>query len=195
MRERLEVVLSRVHWPQTIWLTIVWMFLWGQISLANALGGFLVSVAVLALFPLPPLGVPMRLHPVPALILTVRFFADMTMASVQVAWLALRPGPSPRSLVVDLQLRGRNELFMTITAEMVALVPGSVVIDLEPETGTLTLHVINVSSRAGAEQIRRRVLAQEARVLRALAADPEAVLDPRRRREAERRTAETGGAG
>jgi multicomponent Na+:H+ antiporter subunit E len=40
--------------------------------------------------------------------------------------------------------------------------------------------------------MRRRVRAQEARVLRALHPDPETLLDPRRRREAQRRAAQGG---
>lgn len=195
MSRKLDRILDRAHLPQTIWLTVVWVCLWGELSIANVLGGFLVSVVVLALFPLPPLGVPMRFRPIPVLILAVRFFADMAKASVHVAWLALRPGRPPRSLVVDLHLKGRNELFQTVTAEMVALVPGTLVIDLEAETGKLTLHVINVATRAEAEKIRHSVLAQEARVLRAFAVDPDAVLDPRRRREAERKAAEATGTG
>lgn len=40
--------------------------------------------------------------------------------------------------------------------------------------------------------MRRRVRAQEARVLRALHPDPEALLDPRRRRDAQRQAAQHG---
>lgn len=177
--------LHRAQWPQTVWLTVVWVLLWGDLSVGNVLAGFLVSAAVLLVFPLPPLNVRLTLRPLAALILIVRFFSDMATASIQVAWLAFRPGKAAGGLVVDMHLQGRNELLQTITAEMVALVPGTLVIDLDPPTGTLTLHVINVQTRAEAERVRRNVLAQEARVLRALDPDPEATLDPRRRREAE----------
>lgn len=180
MSERRKQLISKAHLPQTIWLTAVWVILWGHFTVANVLGGFLVSVLVLALFPLPPLGVPLRFRPVAVIILVVRFFWDMTKASVEVAWLSFRPKPPPSSIVVDMRLKSRNALFQTITSEMVALVPGTLVIDLDSETGRLTLHVINVGSREEAEQIRSNVLAQEARLLRAFHVDPERVLDPDR---------------
>ena len=102
---------------------------------------------------------------------------------MQVAWLAIRPGPTVGGVVVDLRLRSDNDLFQTITAEMVALVPGTVVVDLDGQRRLLTLHVLDISTRQEAEEVRHRVLAQEARVLRAFDPDPDAVLNPRRRRE------------
>lgn len=177
----MRALTQRVQWIAALWLTVVWVLLWGDVSVANVLAGVALSVLILGVFPLPSLVVGVTIRPVALLVLLVRFFADMARASVQVAWLALRPGSTVRGIVVDMHLRSRTELFQTITAEMVALVPGSVVIDLEPSTGTLTLHVFNASTRAEAERTRRRVLGQEARVLRALDPDPEAVLDPRRR--------------
>jgi multicomponent Na+:H+ antiporter subunit E len=178
-------VLARIQWTAALWLTAVWVLLWGNVSWANVLAGAALAVFVLVVFPLPSLAVGVTVRPVALVVLLSRFFADMATASVQVAWRALGPGPPVRGLVVDMHLRSRNELFQTITAEMVALVPGSIVIDLEPSSGTLTLHVFDVGTRKEAERTRRRVLAQEARVLRALDPDPDAWLDPRRRRQAQ----------
>jgi multicomponent Na+:H+ antiporter subunit E len=176
---------QRIQWAPTLWLTVVWVLLWGDLSLGTVLAGVLVAVLILAVFPLPPLAVGVTIRPVALAILVLRFLGDMVVASVHVAWLTVRPGPPVRGLVVDLHLRSHNELFQTITSEMVALVPGTLVIDMVSDTGVLTLHVLNISTRAEAERIRRRVLAQEARVVRALDPDPDAVLDPRRRRRAE----------
>lgn len=178
--ERGRQLISRAHLPQTLWLTVVWVFLWGDVSFANVIGGFLVSFFVLALFPLPPLGVPLRFRPIAVFVLFARFFWDLTKASIEVAWLSFRPKPPPSSVVMDMRLRSRNPLFQTITSEMVALVPGTLVIDLDSETGRLTLHGINVENREQAEKIRSNVLAQEARLVRAFHADPDGVLDPNR---------------
>lgn len=181
-RRLVRVLGSRVQWFPLLWLTTVWVLLWGTVTVANVLSGLLLAALVLLVFPLPRLAVGVRVRPLPLAVLIGRFLADMVTASAQVAWLTVRPGRTVRGVVVDLHLRGRNELFQTVTAEMVALVPGTVVIDLDAPTGTLTLHLLDVRNRREAEQVRRRVLAQEARVLRAL--DPRAheVLDPRARR-------------
>lgn len=175
--------LRGVHWMSTLLLTIVWVMLMGEITLGNVVAGLLVAFFVQLSFPLPSVTVGLRLRPLAFLVLAVRFLWDMVTASVQVAWLTVRPGPTVSGVVVDLRLRSDNELFQTMTAAMVALVPGTVVIDLDSDRRLLTLHVIDVSTRQEAETIRHRVLAQEARVLRALDPDPDLVLNPRRRRE------------
>lgn len=183
---------SRIQWGPALWMTLVWVLLWGELTIGNILGGVLVALVILMVFPLPRLTVDFTVRPWATTVLAARFFSDMVIASVHVAWLALRPGRTVRGVVVDLHLHGRNELFQTITAEMVALVPGTLVIDLHSPTGALTLHVLNINSRAEAERVRRQVLAQEARVLRAFDRDPEAALDVRRRRARDRSTEGTG---
>ena len=65
---------------------------------------------------------------------------------------------------------------------MIALVPGTVVIDLDSRQRLLTLHALEVRTPKEAQDIRHRVLGQEARVVRAFHPDPDSVLDPRRRR-------------
>lgn len=173
---------SRIQWGPALWMTVVWVMLWGELTVGNIVGGALVSVAILLVFPLPRLAVDVTVRPWGVTILLVRFFTDMVIASVQVAWLALRPGKVVRGMVVDLHLHGRSELLQTITAEMVALVPGTLVIDLDSRSGTLTLHVLDITTRAEAERVRRAVLAQEERVLRAFDRDPRAALEARPRR-------------
>ncbi|WP_109472762.1 Na+/H+ antiporter subunit E [Ornithinimicrobium cavernae] len=175
--------LRGIHWLPLLMLTVVWVMLMGEVSVGNVLAGVLVAFLVQLVFPLPSVTLGVHFRPVAFVVLAVRFLWDMTTASVQVAWLAVRPGPTVSGVVVDLRLRSDNDLFQTITAEMVALVPGTVVIDLDGERRLLTLHVIDVTTRQQAEVVRHRVLAQEARVLRAFDPDPDAVLNPRRRRE------------
>lgn len=177
-------VLHGIHWMSMGMLTLVWVLLMGEVTVGNIVAGILVAFGVQLVFPLPSVTVGVHFRLVAFVVLTARFLWDMSVASVQVAWLAVRPGTPVSGVVVDLRLRSDNELFQTITAEMVALVPGTVVIDLDSERRILTLHLLDVTTRQQAEVIRHRVLAQEARVLRAFDPDPEAVLNPRRRREA-----------
>lgn len=170
-----------------LWLTLVWVMLWGEVTPMAVVGGLLIAVAVLGLFPLP--HVVMRLRPRlwPMTVLVTRFLYDLVTASFQVSWLAVRPGRTAGGVVMDLELMGDDELLQVLTAEMLTLVPGSVVIELDPATRVLTIHALDVRTRQEAERMRRRVRAQEARVLRALHPAPQTLLDPRRRREAQRR--------
>lgn len=175
-----------------LWLTLVWVMLWGEVTPITVVGGAIVSVIVLTLFPLPHVLMRLRPRPWPLIVLISRFSYDLVIASFQVAWLTLRPGPPPGGVVMDMELMGDDELLQVLTGEMVTLVPGSVVIELDPATRVLTIHALDVRTRQEAERMRRRVRGQEARILRALHPDAETLLDPRRRREAQRRAAERG---
>lgn len=171
----------RVAWGSVVWLTAVWVLLWGAPTPLTLVGGVLVAVVVLLLFPLPRVRVRFVVRPAATVLLFARFLWDLVKASLEVSWLAVARGPTTRGAVMDIELAGDEELLQTITAEMVALVPGTVVIDLEPHKRLLTLHALDVTTLRQAQTVRRRVLAQEARVLRAFHPDPKSVLDPRRR--------------
>lgn len=155
-----------------IWLTVVWVMLWGNVSFANVIGGLVLAVAVLAVFPLPRLIVGVKLRPVAFVALLARFLFDVVRASIHITWVAVRPRPVPRSSVMVVQLVGREELFQTIVGLMVSLVPGSLVVDLDSRRGLIALHYFGVSDEQKLEAARADVLALEQRVLKALAADP-----------------------
>jgi multicomponent Na+:H+ antiporter subunit E len=160
------------------WLTVAWVVMWGNLSWANVAGGLLVGALLLTVLPMPPISIGVRVHPLRALVLVLRFLLDVVVASFHVAWLAVRPGRVPRASVITTELHSRNELFQTVTAEMMSLVPGSLVIDLDPGTGRLSMHVLDVETPAQAEAFRARVLAQERRVLAALSAPRDPVVHP-----------------
>jgi multicomponent Na+:H+ antiporter subunit E len=175
-----------------LWLTLVWVMLWGEVTALTVAGGVLVAVIVLGLFPVPHVHMRLRPRLWPLVVLIVRYSYDLVTASVQVAWLSVRPGELAGGVVMDMELMGDDELLQVLTAEMVTLVPGSVVIELDPANRVLTIHALDVHTRQEAEVMRRRIRAQEARILRALHPDPESLLNPRHRREAQRRAAEHG---
>jgi len=166
------VLRTRIQPFPLLWLTLVWMALWRDISVGNLLAGALLGAFVLVLFPLPRLIVDVRVHPRGLVVLLARFLADVVRASLDVAWRAVGPGQVPHGSVVTVQLRSRDELFQTVTAQMVSLVPGSVVVELDSPQGLLSVHIFAAQTPADVEQARANVLAQEDRVLRALAAAP-----------------------
>lgn len=160
--------------PWTVaWLAAVWVLLWGDVSWANVLAGVAVGLSVTLLFRMTPMDFRGRLHPWGLAVLVGRFLADLVRASAEVSWLALRPGFTPRGAVIEVQLRSHSDLYLTLTAELVSLVPGSLVVEANRLTGRLYLHVLDLAHSGGAAAVRRHVLAQESRVLRALASDEE----------------------
>ena len=106
-------------------------------------------------------------------VLVGRFVVDVIRASAEVSAIALRPRYTPRGAVIGVQLRSHSDLYLTLTAELCSLVPGSLVVEAHRLTGMLYLHVLDVRASGGIEAARQSVLDQEERVLRAFASDEE----------------------
>ncbi|MEU6072944.1 Na+/H+ antiporter subunit E [Micromonospora sp. NPDC047074] len=154
-------------------LTGVWMLLWGTLSWANLIGGLVLSVVLLAVFPLPPVTFAGRIRPVPLARFWLRFLWDLVVASAQIAWLAVRFGHPPLSAIIAVPLRVNTDLNLTLTAEALSLVPGSLILEADRATGTLYVHVIGVRSRDEVERFRQGVLDLEARIVAAIGSPDE----------------------
>ncbi len=172
------------QWLTVLWLTAVWVLLWGDLSIANILAGLVIALAVTAGLRMSPIDFHGRLRPWGVVRLVVRFLVDLVRASFEVSFLALRPRHVPHGAVIGVQLRSHSDLYLTMTAELCSLVPGSLVVEAHRLTGMLFLHVLDVELSGGIEKARQDVLDQEERVLRAFASDAELVeagLEPHRR--------------
>lgn len=155
-----------LQWPTLLWLTLVWMALWRSFTLGDAVLGFVVSVLVCLVFPLPPLRISLRPNPVAVVWLVVRFMWDVVVSSVQVSMVVLRPKGLTNALV-EVDMSVPSDFVMTVVGEMTTLIPGSVVVEARRSTHTLFFHVLDVKSEADVDKFRRTVLAQEQRVLNA----------------------------
>ena len=148
-------------------IAVVWMLLWDQLSWGNLVNGLLVGLFVTIAFPLPSIQYAGSFRPLRYAMLIGRFLVDLVQSSWQVTRLALGPR-TPRNAVIGVALRSRSDFYLTITAELVTLVPGSVVIEARRSTSMLYLHLIDVGRPGAIEAQRRDVLAVEERVVRAL---------------------------
>ena len=154
-----------------VWLVLVWVLLWGTFSWANVLGGLVVALVVLAVFPLPSAPGRGWLHPRAALRTAWRFVTDLVVSSLQVAWQSLQavaPGPPIRSSVVALRLASSSEFVMAMLVETLTLVPGSVVIEARPDERTIYAHVLGADDAEAVEAFRDQVRRLEADIVAAL---------------------------
>ncbi len=163
----------RFQWATVLWLTTVWVLLWGDITWGNVVNGLLLGTVVTTGLRMTPVDFHGRVHPGALLVLLGRFAVDLVKASFEVSLVALRPRYTPRGAVICVQLRSHSDLYLTLTAELVSLVPGSIIVEAHRLTGRLYVHVLDVGTSGGIEAARQAVLDQEARVLRALASDDE----------------------
>jgi multicomponent Na+:H+ antiporter subunit E len=128
------------------WLMLVWVLLWGKLSAANILGGLAIATAVTVLLPLPAVPVEGRLHPVSLLRLAVVVGYQLVASSVQVAWLAIKPGPPPLTAVLRAQLSIKSDLVLALAANILTIIPGSMVLEIDQERRLIYVHVIDVGN-------------------------------------------------
>lgn len=159
--------LQALQLPAISWLTVIWVAMWGHVSVLTVVGGLLVAIVVCLVFPLPPVTMNLSVRPLRLSWLVVHFLWDVVVASAQVAAVTLDLRRQPHNAVIEVDLRSHSDFVLTVVAEMVSLVPGSLVVEARRSTHTLFLHVLDARDMAGVEKMRREVFALEDRVVRA----------------------------
>ena len=152
-----------------LWLTVVWVFLWGRVDAPVVLSGVLLGTVMCVLAPLPQLADPMHVRPVALVVLVWTVTRDLLRASVQVTWQIMRPS-RPRPAVLAVRLRCRGDVMTAMTAIAVSAVPGTTVIDVRREDATMLIHVLDVGENA-LEAVRADVWRLERLIVRAFGTD------------------------
>ena len=157
------------RWPQLLWLTVVWVLLWGTVTVKIVVGGVLVAAAVTALFPLPVLPrLPFR--PWPLLRLGGFLLKDLVVSGGQVSWQTLRHGRRARAGIVAVPLLTDVERIVTLIAAAAALTPGSFVLQIDRPGGLLYVYALGLREPGDAERVRRQMARLQERVVRAVGA-------------------------
>ncbi|WP_026356637.1 Na+/H+ antiporter subunit E [Mycobacterium sp. 141] len=138
-------------------LMLVWCLLWGRFSIANMASGLVVALVITLLLPLPAVPVEGRLHPLSLLKLTVLVGYYLVLSSVQVAWLAIRPGPPPLVAVLRAHLSLKSDLVLALAVNIFNLIPGSIVLEIDQARRMLYLHVIDVGSERSVQRFYRQI--------------------------------------
>lgn len=152
---------------------VVWVLLWGDLSLANLVSGFLLGLLITWVFPLPPIDFHGRFRPWPHAKMIAILLYDLVRSSFVVAAQAFHFGHTMRNAVVRVDLRTHSDLYLTLTSELVSLVPGSLVMEARRQESVLYLHVMDVRNAADVAAARRKVLEAEERVVRSFGSDEE----------------------
>jgi multicomponent Na+:H+ antiporter subunit E len=154
--------------PLLVGLVVLWMCLWNQFTVLALVTGVAVALLVTRVFFLPPVELSGRFNLWFALVFLGHFLLDLVRASVQVAWQAVRPRGVDSNAIVAVQLHTRSDFIMTLVAEAISLVPGSLVVEADRERSILYLHALAVEDAAGVADVRSNVLVVEARLARVL---------------------------
>lgn len=171
--EAVVPVKRRPQWRMSLVTAVVWVLLWGDLSLANLLSGFVLGLVITVVFPLPPIPFGGRFRPWGHTVLVATLLWDLVRSSFVVAAQAFHFGHTMTNAVVRVDLRTHSDLYLTLTSELVSLVPGSLVMEARRQESVLYLHVMDVRSADDVADTRRMVLDAEARVIRAFGTDAE----------------------
>ena len=139
------------------WLTLVWILLWGKVSPANILGGLAIAGVITILLPLPAVPVEGRLHPLSLLRLVAVVAYQLVQSSLQVAWLAIKPGPPLLSAVLRARLGIKSDLVLALAVNIISLIPGSLVLEIDQERRLIYVHVIDVGNDKSVARFYRQV--------------------------------------
>jgi multicomponent Na+:H+ antiporter subunit E len=161
-----------------VWLTLVWILLWGNISVANILSGLAIAVLITLLLPLPVVPVQGKLHPISLMHLIIRVAWYLVMSSTQVAWLAIRPGPPPLNAVLRAHLNIKSDLVLALAVNIINLIPGSIVLEIDQRRRLIYAHVMDVGSQRSVNQFYHQVTVVERLLVKAFERDDELQPSP-----------------
>jgi multicomponent Na+:H+ antiporter subunit E len=149
-----------------LWLTLVWILLWGTFTPASIVGGLLVAVLVAALFPMPPAPERLPVRPVRLLGLLLYLLYDLVLSGAEVSWQVLRRGSRARGAIIAVPLLSRSDRVVTVMANALSLSPGTMALQVDHDVWYV--YALGPRDAAGVERARRRVLDMQRRVLGAL---------------------------
>lgn len=171
--DRPPAVRRRPQMRMSLVTAVIWVLLWGDLSLANLVSGFVLGMVITWVFPLPPIDFHGRFRLWPHAKMIAILLLDLTRSSFVVAAQAFHFGHTMRNAVVRVDLRTRSDLYLTLTSELVSLVPGSLVMEARRQESVVYLHVMDVRSHDDIVAARRKVLEAEERVVRSFGSDEE----------------------
>jgi multicomponent Na+:H+ antiporter subunit E len=79
------------------------------------------------------------------------------LSSLQVAWLAIKPGPPPRNAVLRAQLAIKSDLVLALAVNIITLIPGSMVLEIDQERRLIYVHVMDVGSEKAVARFYRQI--------------------------------------
>jgi multicomponent Na+:H+ antiporter subunit E len=154
--------------PFVVWLTLVWVLMWGTFSVASIVGGVVVAVLVTALFRLPPAPDRLPIRPLRLAGLILFLIYDLVVSGAEVSWQVLRHGPRARGAIMVVPLISSSDRVVTVMANALSLSPGTMALQIDHDHDVWYVYALGPRDRAAVELARRRVLDMQRRVLAAL---------------------------
>lgn len=151
------------------------MLLFASFDPLTIIGGVFIALAVQIFLPLPHSGFFRRLRVLPFLFLMLMFLRDVVLATWLVTKAVLAtllarlrglPAPVGEGAVVVVPLKCAQDIVLAMTAGLINLVPGTIVLEVDAQAAELTLHVFDLEASGFEAGVVAATQAQEARIMR-----------------------------
>lgn len=121
-------------------LTATWCGLWRDISIANILAGALIAVAITV----SGVGTTGRggIRPVPLAKFFWLVLVDLTKSTIRVGLDAINPADRTEESIVAIDIGRGSRHHHLLLIVSITITPGTAVVDADPDSGTLYVHVL-----------------------------------------------------
>lgn len=137
-------MIKRVHPFAVLWLVLMWILLWGELSIGNLVAGIGLALFITMVFPLPEVPVHIRtIRWLKLFKLLVIFHRDLIISSIRVAIIALRRAPQPPAAIVKLPFDIHDDLIFSFGVSLLNLQPGGTVTDLILQERAIVVHFLD----------------------------------------------------
>lgn len=126
-------------------LIALWLLAWGEASVANVLSGAAVAVALLVAFP-PRRGAPseVRISAGGTVRLAAYVAAQLVRSNITMTWQIVRPPEPIAPGVLAHRLDHPTDETITVMSSIIALSPGTMTVDVAPDSSTLYVHFFHL---------------------------------------------------
>ncbi|WP_436794859.1 Na+/H+ antiporter subunit E [Actinospongicola halichondriae] len=156
-------------------LTLLWIVLWRDASIANVLSGLVVAVVV-SLIPARPAS-HHKIRPLALARFVVYFAGKLLEANVVLAREVVTPQNSIHTGIIAVPLPGYDDFVLSVVANAVSLTPGTLTLEVTKTPDPVVfVHVLHLRDL---DDARREVLAMAERAAAAFPTSPDtAVVTP-----------------
>jgi multicomponent Na+:H+ antiporter subunit E len=121
-----------LHVPMMVlWLASLWVFLWGNISWANVLGGLAVAMGVVLFARLDSASLrPTHFRPWWAFRYFTTLLWQLFVSNLRLAYEILTPGDGTYTGIIAVPIRGGSDAVVNLVANSITLTPGTMTIDV-----------------------------------------------------------------
>lgn len=148
-----------------VWLTLVWVLLWGTFTPLTVVGGVVVAVLVLAVARQSPSADRLPVRPLRLLALVGYLVHDLLASGAEVSWQVLRHGPDACGAIISVPLLTSSERVVTLMASALSLAPGAMALEIDRDAGVWYVYALGPRDAADVERTWLRTMDMQRRVL------------------------------